>query len=99
MQCKECYQESLGKARNFPVRFMNDVSAFAVGEAWEKHQASTDQFQLHWAQDSDQLSSANAFQLLMALMFKLGCVYHLPYKDNIADDYFSTTGLPIPIND
>jgi glucokinase len=24
---------------------------------------------------------------------KLGCIYHLPYKDGIADDYFSTRGL------
>jgi glucokinase len=24
---------------------------------------------------------------------RLGCVYHLPYKNGIADDYFSTRGL------
>jgi glucokinase len=24
---------------------------------------------------------------------KLGCIYHLPYRDGIADDYFSTRGL------
>jgi glucokinase len=24
---------------------------------------------------------------------KLGCIYHLPYKNGIADDYFSTRGL------
>jgi glucokinase len=24
---------------------------------------------------------------------KIGCIYHLPYKNGIADDYFSTRGL------
>ena len=27
------------------------------------------------------------------LVPRLGCVYHLPYRDGIADDYFSTRGL------
>ena len=27
------------------------------------------------------------------LVPKIGCVYHLPYRDGIADDYFSTRGL------
>ena len=89
---KNAIRESLGKARNFPVRFMNDVSAFAVGEALIGKASGVDR--------SVSITLGTGFGSAFIskripivdgpYVPKLGCVYHLPYKDNIADDYFST---------
>ncbi len=75
-----------------PLRFMNDASAFAAGEAW-----------LGSASDV-----SNSISITLGTGFgsafirdgvpvvegenipALGCVWHLPYKEGIADDYFST---------
>ncbi len=74
------------------VRYMNDASAFAVGEAWMGVAAET----------------AKCVGITLGTGFgsafidnglpvvdredtpKMGCVWHLPYKDAIADEYFST---------
>jgi len=77
---------------DFPVRFMNDVSVFAVGEALIGEAA--------FAKRSMSITLGTGFGSAFIEnripivdgdeVPKLGCVYHLPYGDNIADDYFST---------
>jgi len=84
--------EKLGFPGNFPVRFMNDVSVFAVGEALVGKAAK--------AKRSMSVTLGTGFGSAFIdnripivdgpEVPKLGCVYHLPYGDNIADDYFST---------
>jgi glucokinase len=74
---------------------MNDASSFAVGEAW---QGSASGFNRSLsitlgtgfgsAFISDRIPIVDGPEVP-----KLGCIYHLPYKDGIADDYFSTRGL------
>lgn len=76
----------------FPVRFMNDVSVFAVGEALIGKAAK--------ARRSMSVTLGTGFGSAFIdnripivdgdEVPRLGCVYHLPYGDNIADDYFST---------
>jgi glucokinase len=71
---------------------MNDVSAFAVGEALIGKAAK--------AERSMSITLGTGFGSAFIAdripivdgpdVPKLGCVYHLPYGDNIADDYFST---------
>jgi len=80
---------------NFLIRFMNDASSFAVGEAWagsatkEKRSLSiTLGTGFGSAFISDRIPIVDGPQVP-----KIGCVYHLPYREGIADDYFSTRGL------
>ena len=77
---------------SLPIRFMNDVSSFAVGEALVGKAAKVIR--------SKSITLGTGFGSAFINnripvvdgpeVPKLGCVYHLQYKDNIADDYFST---------
>lgn len=89
---KNAISASLNLTADFPVRFMNDVSTFAVGEALVGKAAK--------AERSMSITLGTGFGSAFVAdripvvdgpeVPKLGCVYHLPYGDNIADDYFST---------
>jgi len=89
---KDSISERLGKYGEFPVRFMNDVSSFAVGEALVGKAATVNRSMsitlgtgFGSAFIADRIPIVDGPEVP-----KLGCVYHLPYGDNIADDYFST---------
>lgn len=74
------------------VRYMNDASAFAVGEAWIGVTAE--------AKKSVAITLGTGFGSAfidegIPVVERedtpaMGCVWHLAYKDGIADDYFST---------
>jgi glucokinase len=74
------------------ARFMNDASAFAVGEAWSGKAAN--------AQRSVSVTLGTGFGSAFIDnglpvveredVPKLGCVWHLPFNSGIADDSFST---------
>jgi len=88
----EALSARLGLPEGFPVRFMNDVSVFAVGEAlvgkasaYRRSMAVTLGTGFGSAFIADKIPIVDGPEVP-----KLGCVYHLPYGDNIADDYFST---------
>jgi len=86
---------SLDVPPHFLIRFMNDASSFAVGEAWAGSASN--------ASKSLSITLGTGFGSAFIedripivdgpLVPKIGCVYHLPYRDGIADDYFSTRGL------
>ena len=89
---KEEIAKALKVPADFPVRFMNDVSSFAVGEAlvgkaaaYNRSMCITLGTGFGSAFISNRIPVVDGPEVP-----KLGCVYHLPYKDNIADDYFST---------
>ncbi len=75
-----------------PLRFMNDASAFAVGEAWLGSAAD--------ALRSMSITLGTGFGSAFVAdgvpvvdgdeVPNMGCVWHLPYADGIADDSFST---------
>ena len=74
---------------------MNDASSFAVGEAWagsatkvKRSLSITLGTGFGSAFISDRIPIVDG-----PLVPKIGCVYHLPYRDGIADDYFSTRGF------
>jgi glucokinase len=89
---KQAIAESLKVAEDFPVRFMNDVSAFAVGEALAGKAAKvTRSMSITLGTGFGSAFISNRIPIVDgSAVPKLGCVYHLPYKDSIADDYFST---------
>ena len=74
------------------VRFMNDATSFAVGEAWLGRAAGAERsvsitlgtgFGSAFIDNGIPVVERNDVP-------KLGCVWHLPFKKGIADDYFST---------
>ncbi len=85
-------RERLGLEDMLPVRFMNDATSFAVAEAWigktstyRKSIAITLGTGYGSAFIDDGIPVLEGRQVP-----KLGCLWHLPYKDGIADEYFST---------
>jgi glucokinase len=91
----EAIAENLGLHNDFLIRFMNDASAFAVGEAWagsasgfNRSLSITLGTGFGSAFISKRIPIVDGPQVP-----RLGCIYHLPYKEGIADDYFSTRGL------
>ncbi len=82
----------LGLPCDCKVRFMNDASSFAVGEAWagkardyKKMMAITLGTGFGSAFLDDRIPVVEG-----DLVPRMGCVYHLPFGTGIADDYFST---------
>jgi len=85
-------KEILGLDEDCDVRFMNDASAFAIGEAWMGKASKVNR--------SVSITLGTGFGSAFVDngvvvvdrddVPKLGCVWHLPYKEGIADDSFST---------
>lgn len=82
----------LNSQKDLTMRFLNDASAFAVGEAWmgegrnfKKVVVATLGTGLGSAFVLDGIPVVSGEQVP-----KEGCLWHLPFKDGIADDYFST---------
>ena len=82
----------LGLPCDCRVRFMNDASSFAVGEAWVGKAAGYRRmmaitlgtgFGSAFLEDRIPVVEGDSVP-------KMGCVYHLPFGNGIADDYFST---------
>ena len=82
---KEEISKLLNVPADFPIRFMNDVSSFAMGEAlmgkaalYNRSMAVTLGTGLGSAFIRNRIPVVDGPEVP-----KLGCVYHLPYKDNI----------------
>jgi glucokinase len=87
--------KNLGVNKEFLIRFMNDASSFAVGEAWAGSASKFDRsLSITLGTGFGSAFISNRIPIVDGpLVPKLGCIYHLPYRDGIADDYFSTRGL------
>lgn len=86
--------ERLGTG-SMPIRFLNDATSFAVGEAWVGAGKSVPRvvvvtlgtgFGSAFLQDGIPIVHSEEVP-------KEGCMWHLPFKEGIADDYFSTRWL------
>jgi len=85
-------KEILGLDEGSDVRFINDASAFAIGEAWMGKASKVKRsvsitlgtgFGSAFVDDGVVVVDRDDVP-------KLGCVWHLPYNDGIADESFST---------
>lgn len=85
-------RQRLDLGEDIPIRFLNDATSFAIGEAWtgmasgfRKNMAVTlgTGFGSAFIEDGIPVESGPEVP-------EWGCVYHLPYGDGIADDHFST---------
>ena len=88
---KEIYQ-LLGLSAQVPVRFLNDATCFAIGEAWmgpaAKYQRSMaitlgTGFGSAFLDDGIPVEKGDEVP-------ESGCVYHLPFGNSNADDHFSS---------
>lgn len=82
----------LGLPCDCKVRFMNDASSFAVGEAWAGK--ARDYKKMMAVTIGTGFGSAFLDARIPVVdgenVPRMGCVYHLPFGTGIADDYFST---------
>lgn len=74
------------------MRFINDATAFAIGEAWGGKAAGYKKFiAITLGTGFGSAFVENGLPVLEGNQVPdMGCVWHLPYKQGIADDYFST---------
>jgi glucokinase len=91
----EAIAENLGIKDKMLIRFMNDASSFAVGEAWAGSASKYNRsLSITLGTGFGSAFISNRIPIVDGPEVpKLGCIYHLPYRDGIADDYFSTRGL------
>jgi glucokinase len=91
----EAISRSLGTGSDLLIRFMNDASSFAVGEAVNGRSKNVSRsLAITLGTGFGSAFVADKIPIVDGpLVPKLGCVFHLPYRDGIADDYFSTRGL------
>lgn len=79
-------------AMDFPVRFINDASAFAVGESFNDQQRKFKKvvaITLGTGFGSAFIDNGNPI-VEREDVPEMGCVWHIKYKEGIGDDYFST---------
>jgi predicted NBD/HSP70 family sugar kinase len=88
----ELLKQSLDIDGEMELRFMNDATAFAVGEAWMgKVTGYKRSLALTLGTGFGAAFIESGLPVLEgAEIPESGCMWHLPYKDGIADDYFST---------
>lgn len=85
-------QHRLDLPPEFPVRFLNDASCFAVGEAWIG-EASNYRRIIALTIGTGFGTTFIKNKLPMAGTDGIpedGFLYHVPFKESVADDYFST---------
>jgi glucokinase len=88
----DAISKSLDIPEGFLIRFMNDASSFAVGEAWAGSAAKANRsLSITLGTGFGSAFISNRIPIVDGPEVpKLGCIYHLPYEDGIADDYFTT---------
>lgn len=91
----EKLQAALNYQNKVAIRFMNDATAFAVGSVWADDELATKNvLALTLGTGFGSAFIENSLPVLTGdKVPKLGCLYHLPYNEGIADDTFSTRGL------
>jgi glucokinase len=82
----------MGLSPDFPIRFLNDASCFAIGEAWLGDAANYERiiaitlgtgFGTTFIKNRIPVAGADGIP-------EDGFLYHIPFQNSIADDYFST---------
>lgn len=85
-------QNKMNLPADFPVRFLNDAACFAIGEAWLGEASNYHRIiALTMGTGFGTTFIKNKFPVAgKDGIPKDGFLYHVPFKNSIADDYFST---------
>ncbi len=91
----DALRKKMNLPENFPIRFINDATAFAIGEDWiGKANGSKRSMAITLGTG---FGSAFLCDRLPVVSGKevpdMGCVWYLPFENGNADDYFSTRGF------
>jgi glucokinase len=89
---REEIQNRLNVSTEFPLRFLNDASCFAIGEAWLGKASKFDRI-IAITMGTGFGTTFIKNRLPVAGIGGIpadGFLYHIPFKESIADDYFST---------
>lgn len=80
---------------DFPVRFINDATAFAIGEDWiGKVNGSKRVLAITLGTGFGSAFLNNRLPVVSGPEVPdMGCIWYLPFENGNADDYFSTRGL------
>jgi glucokinase len=89
------FRKRLGLNESVPIRFINDAIGFALGEEWvRKGQKYTSYIAIMLDEGFGSAFLRNGIPVIKGdAVPRKGVVYNLPYKQGIADDYFSTRGI------
>lgn len=95
MHVAEEMQKLLAFPEPVPVRFMNDATSFGVGAVWlEPELTSRNVLALTLGTGFGSAFIIDSLPVITdERVPEMGCVYHLPYREGIADDTFSTRGM------
>lgn len=85
-------RDILGLPENIPVRFINDATAFALGEDWVGKGAEYSRvIALALGTGLGSAFIHDGIPVVQGdLVPEIGAVWHLPFKEGIANDYIST---------
>jgi glucokinase len=88
-------QQYLQLPIGFPIRFINDATAFAIGEDWMGSAVEFDRsLAITLGTGFGAAFLDNGLPVVTGDRVPgMGCLYHLPFENGTADDYFSTRGL------
>ncbi|MEX0313531.1 MAG: ROK family protein [Allomuricauda sp.] len=98
-------EKELGPLLNFhavlPMRFLNDATSFAVGEAWlTQEQGYTNQLCITLGTGLGAGFVKNGIPVTSGVTVpENGILWNIPHKEGIADDYFSTRGCTTAYED
>ncbi len=87
-------QENIG-LMNLPIRFINDATAFAIGEYFlGKLRGGKQTLAITLGTGLGSAFLSEGIPVIVEdTVPENGCIWHLPFEKGIADDYFSTRGL------
>ncbi len=85
-------REHLQLPSHVPIRFINDALSFAIGETWKGiAKEKTNVVAITLGTGFGSSFCTDGIPVIEGLSVpNMGYVYHIPYENSIADDYFST---------
>lgn len=91
----QALREYLDLGDNFPIRFINDATAFAIGEDWVgKAEGARRSLSITLGTGFGSAFMRDGIPVAQGdEVPEQGCLWHVPFEDGIGDDYFSTRGI------
>jgi Transcriptional regulator/sugar kinase len=91
----QAIRKQMNLPEDFPIRFINDATAFAIAEDWIGKSAGTSRsLAITLGTGFGSAFLRNRIPVISGdEVPAMGYVYHLPFEGGNADDYFSTRGL------
>ena len=95
LNIRDALRDKMNLPADFSIRFINDATAFAIGEDWIGNACGTrNSLSITLGTGVGSAFLSNHLPVTSGENVpETGAVWHLPFEDGNADDYFSTRGL------